>query len=220
MLFRSILVLTSLAALPFLGSCTARYQDLLRDRDSTIRELNGRIARLQAQNDDLQKQSELAAADTSHKNAAPAVTAPENSSTASKVQNEIGDEGTVGYRRGRLSISIQDTVTFDSGSTALKDTAHRVLQKVANVLKRDYPDHRIYIEGHTDSDPIEKTKDKYRNNRHLSVERADSVARYLVEKCSVPERRIVVVGYGQYDPKDPNKKSLNRRVEIVVGESM
>jgi len=31
----------------------------------------------------------------------------------------------------------------------------------------------------------------------------------------VPESRIIIVGYGQFDPKDAKSKERNRRVEIV-----
>ena len=57
MQFRSTLILALLAVLPFLGSCTSRYQDLLRDRDAQIRELNGRLATLNSENDDLKRQN-------------------------------------------------------------------------------------------------------------------------------------------------------------------
>jgi len=51
------------------------------------------------------------------------------------------------------------------------------------------------------------------------MERADAVARYLI-KQGVPESSIVTVGYGQFDPIDANKKTPNRRVEIVVGDGI
>ena len=205
-------------ALLALGSsgCTAKYQDLLRDRDSQIRDLNGRVAELRAANADLERTSkEAREAGDAGKTAKPA----ENPSEIERLKKDLDDDGvSVSYRRGRISIGIDNTVTFDSGSTALKTGAHGVLKKVAAVLKRDYAGHRIYIEGHTDDDPIQKTKDRFRSNRHLSMERADSVAAYLIRDCSIPERQIVVVGYGEFDPREASKKAQNRRVEIVVGD--
>ena len=51
---------------------------------------------------------------------------------------------------------------------------------------------------------------------------ADAVAAYLASK-GVPERNLVVVGYGPFDPRDTGKgdaaKGRNRRVEIVVGDA-
>src|SRR5688500_12314093 len=133
-------------ALLALGSsgCTAKYQDLLRDRDSQIRDLNGRLAEMRATNADLERMSkEAREAGDAGKTAKRA----ENPGVIERLKKDLDDEGvSVSYRRGRISIGIDNTVTFDSGSTALKTGAHGVLKKVAAVLKRDYAGHRIYIE--------------------------------------------------------------------------
>lgn len=225
MFHRSMLALVSLLlALPMLGSCTTRYQDLLRDRDADIRELNGRIAQLRAANEDLERREASARgeADELRRQMEGMPKGQPADASLSDLRREL-DGADVRYVRGRISIGIEDSVTFDSGSVALKGSSHRILQKIAGVLKSRYSDHRIYVEGHTDTDPIQKTKDRYRNNRHLSTERADAVVRYLIEQ-GVPERRLVVVGFGQYDPKRPGgdagSKANNRRCEIVVGERM
>jgi flagellar motor protein MotB len=211
MIRKTILVLLA-AVVSLTAGCTTRYQDMLRERDERIRELSGDIARLRNENDELQRRDIPAPVNA-------AVPRDQGSGMLNEVQDAVGGEASVSYRRGRLSIGVDDSVTFDSGSTTLKDSSHRVLQKVASVLTNKFAGHRFYIEGHTDSDPIQKTKDRYRSNRHLSTERADSVAAYLI-KQGVPESNIVVVGYGQFDPRDPKAKAKNRRVEIVVGDSM
>lgn len=215
MLFRKTILFLSAVAFSFLTSCTTRYQDMLRERDERIRELSGDVARLRGENEELQRREAAALA-----NASAQPRAERNSGEKDDLQKLVGDDANVDYIRGRLSIGVNDSVTFDSGSTALKDSSHRVLQNVASALKSKYAGRRFYIEGHTDTDPINKTKDKYRSNRHLSVERADSVARYLVSQ-GVPESSIVVLGYGQYDPLGSAKnKAQNRRVQIVIGESI
>ena len=207
----SVLWLLALAAL--LPSCTTRYQDMLRQRDESIRDLNGEVARLRGENDELQRRLVVTPE--------PASTAtPRNEASLLKdLQNDIGEGADVSYRRGRISIGVEDSVTFDSGSTALKTSSHQVLRNVADVLRSKFAGRRFYVEGHTDTDPINKTRDKYRSNRHLSAERADAVAAYLI-KQGVPEAAIVVVGFGQFDPRDPKSKARNRRVEIVVGDAM
>lgn len=223
MMFRRSSLFLLLVALPMLGSCTTRYQDLLRDRDAQIRELSGRVSTMRARNDELERQLASSRSEAeqlrSQPTAVPASAQPSDANTASRLQAEL--EGTtVGYRRGRLSIAIDDSVTFDSGSVSLKDSSHKLLKRVADALKRDYGDRRIYIEGHTDKDPIERTKDKYKDNMDLSLKRAYAVRDWLVDKCGIPERRVVVVGYGQFDPKDAANKARNRRVEVVVGEQL
>jgi len=210
MQFRKSITLVTIAAVSLFGSCTTRYQDLLRDRDAQIRELNGKVAQLRQEKEELESRS----ADPRREDKAPAEASTPPQAEVERLRNEL-DGATVDLRDGRLRIGVEDSVTFDSGSSALKDSSHRILQKIAGVLKRDFPGRRIYVEGHTDDDPIQKTKDKFRSNRHLSTERADAVAAYLIQQ-GIPESQIVVVGYGQYDPKDAGTKARNRRVEIVV----
>ena len=214
MLFRKTILVLFAAVLSLSAGCTTRYQDMLRERDERIRELSGDVARLRGENQELQGrelQPQPTNAATKRDDGSPGV--------ISDIQNEIGGDASVGYRRGRISIGVEDSVAFDSGSTTLKDSSHRVLRNVASVLKSRFSGHRFYIEGHTDSDPIQKTKDRFRSNRHLSTERADSVAAYLIQQ-GVPEASIVVVGFGQFDPRDAKAKSKNRRVEIVVGDTL
>ncbi|MEM7198811.1 MAG: OmpA family protein [Planctomycetota bacterium] len=206
-------------------SCTVKYQDLLRDRDTQIRELNADLADLRAANADLQRR-ERAARDAATASPAPAAVPASTavpSAELQRVQQDLSDLD-VRYSRGRLSIGIDNTVTFSSGSVALKNSAHSVLRRVANVLTRDFGDRRIYVEGHTDTDPIKKTKGRYRSNRHLSAERADVVADFLVTKGGIDPSQVVVVGFGPYDPRDTGNgksaKATNRRVEIVVGEAL
>jgi chemotaxis protein MotB len=208
-----------LAALP---SCTARYQQMLMHKDMQIRDLQARIAELTAANSDLEgREKEWRAKAESWKDKPQAQPATTTQPEISRLQQDLPDAH-VRYRNGRISIGIDNTVTFSAGSTKLKSSAGETLRRVARVLTRDYSNHKIYIEGHTDADPIRRTKKLFRSNRHLSMERADTVAGFLTSKCGIPEDRLVVVGYGASDPvakgTDKSAKARNRRVEIVVGE--
>jgi flagellar motor protein MotB len=213
MLFRKSILFLSLVLSSMATSCTTRYQDMLRERDATIRELSGHVARLRGENDELQRRS---ATSQPTEAAAPKSESP---GLINEVNDALQGGAQARYVRGRISIGVDDTVTFDSGSTVLKDGSHKVLRSVAGVLKSRFSGNRIYVEGHTDSDPLNKTKDKYRDNVELSSERADAVRRYLIQQ-GVPESSLVVVGFGQHDPRDPKSKARNRRVEIVVGEDL
>lgn len=212
MTFRKTLMMFAAAAITLLPSCTARYQDMLRERDAKIRDLNGEVARLRGENDDLTRRLSAQPAPIAEV-AAPKAT----DSELEDIRNSVGSNAYVGRKGNRIAIGVQDSVTFDSGSVQLKDSSHGVLRSIASVLKSKYSGHRFFVEGHTDNDPIQKTKNLYRSNRHLSVERADSVASYLI-KQGVPESAVVIVGYGPFDPRDAKSKAANRRVEIIVGD--
>jgi len=208
MSFRKSMLVLSLLVASFTTSCTTRYQEMLRDRDQRISELESQAARLRGENEELQRRSVTPE---------PAATVKrENPSLVDDVQKEVGDSVEVRYSKGRLSMGVDNSVTFDSGSTTLKDSSHRVLRNVANVMKERFAGRRFFIEGHTDTDPI--VKSKWRDNMQLSMERADAVRRYLVQQ-GVPETAIAVVGYGQHEPREGGRKERNRRVEIVVGDS-
>lgn len=216
MLFRKTILLLSVVAFSFMTSCTTRYQDMLRERDERIRELSGDVARLRGENEELQRrEASIRAEATAQPKREERVSGEKEA-----LQDLLGNDAKVDYIRDRLSIGVNDKVTFDAGSVALKDSSHKVLQSIASVLKSKYSGRRLYIEGHTDSDPISKTKDKYRDNRQLSVERASAVQRYLVSQ-GVSDSVIVVLGYGEYDPLSSAKnKAENRRVQIVIGEAI
>lgn len=123
-----------------------------------------------------------------------------------------------GTKGGDFVISIPSSITFASGKADLTKSGREALAAVARTLKQDYADATYWIEGHTDSDPIKKSK--WESNRALSVARAMAVLRALVEEDGIPDEKCVVAGHGQYAPVAGNDskqgKAQNRRVEIVV----
>jgi chemotaxis protein MotB len=123
-----------------------------------------------------------------------------------------------GMRDGNMVISIPSAITFPSGQAALSKEGQKAIRNVASTLKKTYPGAKYGIEGHTDTDPIKKSK--FPSNRDLSIARAMAVLTYLVEECGLPDDQCIVAGHGQYDPVVANKsesdKAKNRRVEIVV----
>ena len=112
---------------------------------------------------------------------------------------------------GTLTVIVPGKTLFDSGSAKLKAESHPILDKIAAAIKREYRNHRVYVDGHTDSTPIKSSK--WANNHDLAAARALSVAAYLMGK-GIPEMDIVVRSYGAINPK--GSKEASRRVEIVV----
>jgi len=216
-------------ALAFAGTgCTAKYEDAIRDRDSQLREMSKQVSDLRSELSDLRRREQeardalenerknpeaKAAADSSaHKNT------KDQDSEVGAIKNEIGGDVDVRYNKGRLSIGIPSTVSFASGSANLTSEGQKTLSRVAKVINDRFKSRRIYVEGHTDPDPIKNTKDKFRSNRHLSAERADAVATALI-KDGVQESRVVIVGFGEFDPvSQKSDKARNRRVEVVIGD--
>lgn len=218
---RSFAILVGVALLP---SCTARYQQLLMEKDRKIKELYGQVAEFSATNQDLESRERGARDRISSLEQRLAQRNGNGSTGLDELKRQLGPDVDVRVRNNRLSLGINNRVTFSSGSKRLKKSAEPVLSKVAGVLKRNFAGHRIIVEGHTDDDPLKRTKNLYRNNRHLSLERADAVANFLIDRCGVREATVVVAGYGPHRPLRSGRgkaaKAANRRVEIVVTDEL
>jgi len=131
-----------------------------------------------------------------------------------------GSGASVRIKEGKISVMLPSSILFNSGQAKLKKTAEDSLTKVCDVLKKDFPNGAIRIEGHTDSDPIKRTKNLYASNWELSVMRAANVLHFLEDKCHLDPKKLYIAGFGEYQPVASNKKKedkiKNRRVEIVV----
>jgi chemotaxis protein MotB len=118
---------------------------------------------------------------------------------------------------GTVTVTLPNAILFDSGKATLKTLTSRELDHIYSVLQQKYSGKTIDVVGHTDADPIKKSK--WRDNWQLSAERALAVVGYLT-KQGIPEEKIRAVGCGESRPIASNAnatgKAKNRRVEIVV----
>lgn len=109
-----------------------------------------------------------------------------------------------------IILNMPGSVTFQSGSAALKADFHPALDSVSEVLG-EYRKTLIEIMGHTDSVGSDAS------NLQLSQERATSVAAYIRSRGVIPER-IVTKGFGEQYPvasnATPEGRQANRRVEL------
>jgi chemotaxis protein MotB len=122
----------------------------------------------------------------------------------------------VNAKEGTITVTLPETILFDSGKATLKATAKGNLDGIVGVIKDKYSGKLIDVVGHTDSDPIRKSS--WKDNWELSAQRALSVLRQL-NSTGIPDDSIRAIGCGSSRPVAPNSgsgKSKNRRVEIVV----
>lgn len=113
-----------------------------------------------------------------------------------------------------VRIRLDGSQLFGPGRAELKPEVSGTLDQVAQAIRSNYPGHLIGIEGHTDSDPI--TKSKWKSNHELAVARSVALFQALKSR-GVPESQLFVAGYGPNRPITGGRdKSQNRRVEIVV----
>ena len=172
-----------------------------RELDESLREnqtqralLEGEVRALSAENDRLRLQA---------------------SAPAARESGPTGFEGIAGVTAATVSggvlIDVEGDILFASGSVTLKSSAKQTLDRIASVLKGTYGGATIRVAGHTDSDPIKKSK--WKTNERLSAERALAVEEYLATK-GIDLDEMYVAAFGPAEPK--GSKAQSRRVEIFV----
>lgn len=130
-----------------------------------------------------------------------------------------GDGLTVTMRNGKVYVSLEEKLLFRTGSYNIDDNGRNALRKLAVVLKNN-PDIQITIEGHTDDVPYISSGGPIQDNWDLSVKRATTVVRVLLDGSGINPQRLTAAGRSEYLPVD-NARSAearrkNRRTEIIL----
>ncbi len=139
-----------------------------------------------------------------------------------KMQGAIDKEsGTVDTEGDEIHLKLVDKVLFATGDDQLTDKGKTVLDKVAVALK-DLPDKQVWVQGHTDDQPIFLKKPdpkakppaknakaaapplpprkEYVTNWELSAARALNVVHYLQDTAKIDPTRLAALAFGQYRP--------------------
>lgn len=116
---------------------------------------------------------------------------------------------------GSVGLVMPGNITFATNSATISPSFYTTLNKVAQTLTEDNKS-AILVTGYTDSTGNDSI------NIPLSQNRANSVARYLIQK-GVPSSRVNAEGQGSANPIASNSteagKQQNRRVEISIYEA-
>jgi len=181
-----------------------------------LQDAQGLNADLQQQNDTLKAQNQALESDLAKAKAAKPGAAP---SRPARAKPEFGEGVETAMIGQELTVTLPETILFESGKANLKAASMRVLEKIVAVLKKDYPSDKIRVEGHTDNVPINKSRKDWQDNWDLSCNRSMAVTRFLVQK-GVDPKRLSAAGYSFYKPVASNDaaagRAKNRRVVIVV----
>ncbi|OPZ61082.1 MAG: putative lipoprotein YiaD precursor [Deltaproteobacteria bacterium ADurb.Bin510] len=120
---------------------------------------------------------------------------------------------------GKLTLTMVESILFDSGRAEVKPEGIATLTKVAEVLKT-LSDKEVVVAGYTDNVPISgKLARTYPSNWELSTARATSVIKILLE-AGVDPKILSVAGYAEFRPvadnASPEGRAQNRRMEIIL----
>jgi len=126
---------------------------------------------------------------------------------------------TVTNKNGKVYVSLDEKLLFKSGSYDIDANGKNALKKLGGVLEKNQGI-QIMIEGHTDNVPYNPGNSQLRDNWDLSVKRATTVIRVLLDGSNIDPRRLTASGRSQYLPVDEKNtadaRTKNRRTEIIL----
>ena len=119
-----------------------------------------------------------------------------------------------------MRIILTGDLLFAVGESELSEDARTSLQKVVAFMQ--HTPYMINIVGHTDNLPMRSNR--FKSNWELSVTRASTVARFLIDEMGMDPNQFVVSGYSSNRPLEPNttaeNRAKNRRVEIIISKRL
>ena len=232
MMTRSRLTTLTLALVMAAMSAAGCGKQEIQQLQGQVRTLQDNNATLQAQRDSAQQQ--LAAAQTRSTELSGKLDAKDLEIESAKAARDkaVSDLDALkkerpaapaggGWKAGTIGaeISIGSDVLFSSGRATLTTAGKKALSSVASSIMTNHPGKNIRIYGHTDGDPIRKTKNLWADNLDLSANRAMAVTRYMISR-GIKGSLIESIGMGSTRPIAGNKskadKKKNRRVEIMI----
>ena len=144
------------------------------------------------------------------------------SSIAEALLGFNGEGLSVEERQGKLYVSLENSLLFESGSWTINENGRKAINQLAKVLINQ-SDIQIMVEGHTDDVPS-KGSGLIKDNCDLSVLRATSIVRILINNKGLKADRITAAGRGPYNPLVKNNstenKAINRRTEIILSPNI
>lgn len=139
--------------------------------------------------------------------------------TLSKALNGFEGKGlTVEQKNGKVYVSMENKLLFNSGSWAVGPEGKKAVVEVGKVLGVN-PDIAVLIEGHTDDDAF-TASGPIADNWDLSTKRATAIVAILSENKKINKKNLTAAGRGEFSPlvsnSSPEGKAKNRRIEIIL----
>jgi chemotaxis protein MotB len=126
---------------------------------------------------------------------------------------------TISNKNGKVYVSLDEKLLFKSASWEIDSNGKNALKKLAGVLEKN-PAIQVTIEGHTDDVPYNPGNSQLKDNWDLSVKRATTVVRVLLDGSRINPERLTASGRSEYVPVDltktPEARQKNRRTEIIL----
>lgn len=204
---------------------TTQYNDLMNEKLSQAEQMNTALrlkSETLAEKERLLSEREIVLEDLQSKIARQdSVTKRLNDIIRGALLGFKSDELSVEVKNGKVYVSMSDKLLFKSASAAIETKGLEAIKVLADVLNKNN-DIDILIEGHTDNLPIRTAQ--YRDNWDLSVARATSIVRILVDEYKIDAKRLTASGKGEFSPRannsTPEGRAANRRTEIILSPKL
>jgi chemotaxis protein MotB len=197
-----------------------KNQELLAELEAKELKLAAENSRLEKLQKELKQRSEQIDELESLINAKEAQMQQLKNAISNALHNFEGKGLTVVHKNGKIYVSMENKLLFNSGSWAVGVEGKKAVEQLANVLAEN-KDINVLIEGHTDDVPY--TGSTLIDNWDLSVKRATAIVRILENK-GVNPTQITAAGRSKFVPVDTNKtaegKAKNRRIEIILAPNL
>jgi chemotaxis protein MotB len=197
-----------------------KNQELLAELEAKELKLAAENSRLEKLQKELKQRSEQIDELESLINAKEAQMQQLKNAISNALHNFEGKGLTVVHKNGKIYVSMENKLLFNSGSWAVGVEGKKAVEQLANVLAEN-KDINVLIEGHTDDVPY--TGSTLIDNWDLSVKRATAIVRILENK-GVDPTQITAAGRSKFVPVDTNKtaegKAKNRRIEIILAPNL
>lgn len=125
---------------------------------------------------------------------------------------------TVEQRDGKVYVSMENKLLFESGSWYVGAQGKQAVKQLGSVLAEN-PEIAILIEGHTDNVPY-KGNAQLSGNWDLSTKRATAIVNILRENNAINPENLTAAGRGEFVPVASNDsaegRAKNRRIEVIL----
>lgn len=125
---------------------------------------------------------------------------------------------TIEQRDGKVYVSMENKLLFESGSWAVNSNGREAVVELGKILAQN-PEIAVLIEGHTDNVPY-GGNGALNDNWDLSTKRATAIVTILTNNPAILKENLTAAGRGEFAPIASNAsaegRAKNRRIEVVL----
>ena len=196
----------------------ARSAQALQDKDNALQQQSSELANARSEIEaQAARLRELEAALAAKDNAMAEL----RNAIANALTDFSSDDLTVTHKNGRVYVSLEEQLLFESGKYDVNAKGQSAIKKIAAVLA-SHNELDIVVEGHTDNVPYHGQV--ILDNWDLSVKRATSVLRIMIANGAIATDHIQACGRADSCPVDnantAEARKKNRRTEIILAPNM